>query len=633
MERDIVEKVLLRLHVLEKERRSWEGHWQEISELMLPSKGIFSSSYNAQKEKSGDKRNHKIVDSTALYALRILAAGMHGGLSSPARPWFRLALKDRSLENAEGVGEWLQDTQEKVHAVLAGSNFYPTVHAHYAELAAFGTGVFLIEEDPEEVIRCRNLTVGEYYLDCDSRGRVNTLYRRFFLNAMQLYERFKDTCPDRISHMAMAKTDASFEIIHAIEPREKYNILCEDPKNRPFASYYIMLGHEKKLLEESGYEDFPACCPRWDVTGSSVYGRGPGMDALPDVAMLQRMRADGLDALELEIKPPMNVSNSIRNQGGQFSLRPGFANFVDTNSPAPAITPTYQVRANLQALDSYLQQIRIQIGEHFYKDLFLLLSQTDKRMTATEVNERNAEKLIMLGPTLERLRSELFQPLIQRVFGIMKYYAHLKPVPLVLQGKPWEIEMQSTLALAQKSADISAIQEMSVYATSLAKANPEILDNLDTDEMLIYSAKLMGVPTSILRGKEKVCQIRAKRIQETKNMANDEKQIKMVESGVDLTTKLADVDMSKDTMATRLVNGISTLITKTLDPNMLISSEGISHNQIPENTVDKVGLEEKNMSFDLMEKRSEALDEENLERKEVEHDKVEYSNIQDDKVH
>ena len=570
MEKETIGHVLRRLHVLEKERRSWEGHWQEISELMLPSKGNFGTNFNSKNGNDGGKRNHKIVDSTALYALRILAAGMHGGLSSPARPWFRLSLKDREIESLQEVGLWLQDTQEKVHAVLAGSNFYPTVHAHYAELAAFGTGVFLIEDDEREVIRCRNLTVGEYYLDCDSRGRVDTLYRRFHFSAAQMMERFGDACPSRVKELVEAETDIRFEIIHAIEPRKKYNPSLADAKNRPFASYYVLAGQESVLLEEDGYAEFPACCPRWDVTGASVYGRGPGMDALPDVAMLQRMRADGLDALELEIKPPMNVSNSIRNQGGQFALRPGFANFVDTNGPSPAISPTYQVRANLQALDLYLQQIRKQIGEHFYKDLFLLLTQSDKRMTATEVHERNAEKLIMLGPTLERLRSELFQPLIQRVLGVMRRYGHLKPVPAALAGMEWEIEMQSTLALAQKSSDISAIKEISTYVGTLAAAKPEVLDNLDSDEMVHHSAKLMGVPPSIIRGKDLVAELRAKRNADAEKAMNEQKQMVLIENGIDMATKLSDVDLSKDSMATRMVDGLSSI----LEQAQIIAGDG-----------------------------------------------------------
>ncbi len=548
MEIDTVRHVLRRFRELEKERRSWEGQWQEITALMLPNKGKWSE----ESHNKGTKKHGNIVDSTALYALRILAAGMHGGLSSPARPWFRFSLKDKELENAEGIGKWLQDTQERVHAVLSGSNFYPTVHAHYAELAAIGTACFLIEEDQDEVIRCRNLTVGEYYLDCDAKGRVDTLYRKMTMTPRQIEQRFS-SCPQYIKELVQQDSLKTFPLIHAIEPRKNYSPDKIDGKNRRYASYYVLLGQGNFLLEEGGYEEFPACCPRWDVTGQDVYGRGPGMDALPDVTMLQRMRQDGLEALELEIKPPMNVSNSLRNQGGQFSLRPGFANFVDTNAQMPAITPTYQVRANLQALDAYLQQIRQQIGEHFYKDLFLLLTQSDKRMTATEVYERNAEKLLMLGPTLERLRSELFQPLIQRVLGIMKRYGKILPVPPLLSGREWEIEMQSALALAQKSADIAAIENITYFAGNLAQINPEVLDNLDIDEMLIHNAKLLGVPLSLLRGKDRVYAIREQRKQENEQQMQEQKTWKMLEKGVQTAKTMSEVKLDSNNLAQKVL--------------------------------------------------------------------------------
>ena len=551
MENGCVQHVLRRFHELEKERRTWEEQWKEIAALMLPSKGKWS----AESHNKGFKKHGEIVDSTALYALRILAAGMHGGLSSPARPWFRIALKDKELEQAEGIGKWLQDTQERVHAVLSGSNFYPSVHAHYAELAGFGTACFLIEEDQDEVIRCRNLTVGEYYLDCDARGRVDTLYHTMSMTARQIMQRF-DAYPERIKELAEQDSLQTFTVIHAIEPRVHYDPNKIDARNRRYASYYVLQGQGNFLLEEDGYEEFPACCPRWDVTGQDVYGRGPGMDALPDVHMLQRMRQDGLQALELEVNPPMNVSNVLRNSGGEFSLSPGFANFVDMNSQMPSITPTYQVQANLQALDAYLQQIRQQIGEHFYKDLFLLLTQSDKRMTATEVYERNAEKLLMLGPTLERLRSELFQPLIQRVLGIMKRYGKILPTPPLLQGREWEIEMQSSLALAQKSTDISAIESIMAFAANLAKISPQVLDNLDLDEMLVHNAKLLGVPLSLLRGKEEVSLMREERRAQNAKIEQEQKTWQMLEKGASTAKILSEVDLEGKNLAASLAQSL-----------------------------------------------------------------------------
>lgn len=553
-EKDPQERIrhyLRKLAGMEQERASWESHWREIAAVMLPAKGRWLGG----RENDGGKRNQKIMDSSAVRAVRVLAAGMHGGLTSPSRPWFRLGLKDKELEKQEEVAAWLQDTQDKIHTVLSTSNFYPTVHAHYSELAAFGTGAFTIEEDWKDMIRCRCLTVGEYFIDTDGHGRVDTLYRRFKMRPRQILERFPAAAPERVQDMAERDVSEWLTVLHAVEPRAEADREPSrmDGPNKAFSSVYILLDGEKAILEEDGYDEFPACCPRWDVAGSDVYGRGPGMDALPDVNMLQRMRKDGLEALELEIKPPMNVSNTVKNQGGQFGLKPGYANFVDTaGQQNPAITPTYQIRSNLQALDVYLKDIRQQIKEHFYNDLFLMLAQTDKSMTATEVAERNAEKLIMLGPTLERLRSELFQPLIERVFNIMVRFGRILPPPAAIQGQEWELEIISMLALAQKSADIAAIQQVTAYVASLAQIDPQVMDKLDADEMVDQIAKLLGVPASIVRGTDMVAKIRAERARAAAEQQAMEQQAAMLQQGADIAQKLGNVRLDEQTAAAAL---------------------------------------------------------------------------------
>ena len=539
-----------RLSSLERQRSSWESHWREIAAVMQPTKGRWLG----DKENDGGKRNQKVIDSTAIRSVKVLAAGMHGGLTSPSRPWFRLGLKNKDLEKQEDVKFWLQDTQQKIMDVFASSNFYSTVHSHYLDLIPFGTGAFTIEEDWRDVIRCRCLTVGEYCIDVDGYGRVDSMYRRFKMTARQIFDRFPASTPERVRDMAERDTDAWLEILHAIEPRHEAerDFTRRDGRNKAFTSVYILLDGEKVILEEDGYDEFPACCPRWEVVGSDVYGRSPGMDVLPDVNMLQRMRKDGLEALELEVKPPMNVSNDIKNVGGKFGMKPSFANFVNTNSPVPQISPTYQIRSNLQALDVYLKDVRQQIREGFYNDLFMLISQTDKRMTATEVAERNSEKLIMLGPVLERLKSELYEPLITRVFAIMVRYGKILPPPEAIQGQEWELEIISMLALAQKSANIAAIEQLTAYVGGLAQVDPNVLDKLDTDDMVDQMAQLLGVPATIIRVENMVEQTRAARAEAQAQQAQAETQAAMLAEGADIAQKLSNVRLDEQTAAAAL---------------------------------------------------------------------------------
>ena len=70
--------------------------------------------------------------------------------------------------------------------------------------------------------------------------------------------------------------------------------------------------------------------------------------------------------------------------------------------------------------------LRAQIMQGFSADLFLMLADR-KNMTATEVAERVAEKMLLLAPALGRLQSDMLDPIIERVFGVLSRRGVLLP--------------------------------------------------------------------------------------------------------------------------------------------------------------------------------------------------------------
>jgi len=496
---------------LETERkRGWEAHWRDLAANFMPRRARFLNA--GDKTNQGDRRNH-LWDDAGILARRTLSAGMQTGLTSPARPWFSLTLQNEDLARLANIKAWLHALFERLVNVFARSNFYDQVHLLYDELGTFGTGVLIVEEDDQSVIRCRTLTVGEYCLDVNASGRVDTLYRRVRMSARQIFESWPDTCPERVKKMAEQDSPEWLEVLHAVEPQKPQKSKAE----RPFRSVYLMLeGRPDEVLEDSGYYEFPALCPRWNTTASDVYGSSPAMDALGDCLTLQALARDGLLALEKEIKPPLLALQSAGLT--RLSLSPGAINFVGNfaqgqGGSLPVVSPLIQVRANLAALDQYKARVKDQIRRMFFNDLFLLLAGEDKRMTATEVAERNVEKMLMLGPVLERLRSELFQPLIERVFGILWRRGDIPapPLELVRSGEGLQIEFISILAQAQKQAGLAGINNTVAFAAQAAQLHPEILDKINFDEALDQVAEMNGAPPKLLRSDEEVVAIRQQR--------------------------------------------------------------------------------------------------------------------------
>ncbi len=495
-----IEHYLRRLSRLEAERkRGWEAHWRDLARHFLPRRARFLDS--GEESNSGESRNF-LEDGTGILALRSLANGLHSGLTSPARPWFALSLHNRALAESWAVKLWLEDTYQKMNAAFAQSNFYDQVHVLYSELACFGTGVLLLEADAKSLLRCRALTVGEYALDAGADGRVDTLYRRLRMTPRQIVEAWPDTCPQEIRDMARQEQGRWLTLLHAIEPRRdaQGKGAALGAASRPWASVYLILeGARRTLLEESGYYEFPALAPRWTVTASDIYGQSPAMDALPDCRQLQRLALDGRLSLEMEVAPPMLVSQS--GLVGALDLSPRALNYsASIQGGQELVRPLYQTRANLEALACEKEGLREQIQRHFHNDLFLMLAKSPRPMTATEVAERNGEKLLMLGPVLDRLRSELFQPLIERLYGIMDRAGLIAPLPPELLAEPVKVEFISILAQAQKQAGLSAVDQLVERLGRLAQLKgPAVLDMLNAEALADAWAELLGAAPRLLR--------------------------------------------------------------------------------------------------------------------------------------
>ena len=501
-----------RLSALEGERKKgWESHWRDLSRNFLPRRARF---LDAGELTNDGKVMNMLQSGVGILALRTLANGMQSGLTSPARPWFSLDLTDKQIADTEDAKLWLHDTYEKMVEVFRQTNFYDQIHILYSELACFGTGAMIIEADKKNIIRCRTLTVGEYALDAGEDGRVDTIYRRVRMTPRQIKQAWPDTCPDTILDMVKNDVNAWITVLHVVEPNESHKNGSRLPKERPYRSVYLILeGARREVLEDSGYYEFPALCPRWLTTASDVYGGSPAMDALADCRQLQKVAETSRIALEKEVNPPLLVYN--KGLLGDPDMSPGSVNYSSVLTPGQdVIVPFSQVKANLPAAENLINRLENILQRHFHNDLFLMISDAHKTMTATEVAERNAEKMLMLGPVLDRLRSELFQPLIERVYGIMDRRGIVAFPPEHLAGQGVNVEFISILAQAQKQAGIGGLSQTIGFAAQVYPMWPEIVDKLNFDEMMDSWAEMQGIAPNLIRSDEDVAQLRQQRAQQ-----------------------------------------------------------------------------------------------------------------------
>lgn len=517
--------ILRRLSNMERERSSWESHWRDIARHFFPRRSRFLNA--GEKTNEGDPRNF-LESGVGIKKLKNLAAVMQSGITSPSRPWFSLGVQDAEMSKQGTVKKWLHHVQQQMVNVFHRSNFYDQIHLAYGELGAFGTAVMMVEDDPQSTIRCRTLTVGEYCLDTDASGRVDTLYRRVRMTARQIVGAWPDTVSAEIRNRAEKDNDDWLTVIHAVEPNPDYREGSLNAKHRRYSSIYMM--ENKEVLEVGGYYEFPALCPRWDTTASDIYGSSPCMDALPDCRQLQKMTESGRLALEKEVDPPLLVAGL---QNLAVNVSPGALNPVSSLAQGNnGIKPLYEVRANLAALAQEKAEIKNDISEALFNDLLLLISSQNRNMTATQSDIMNNEKLLLLGPVLDRLRSELFQPLIERVYGLMSRNGLIAPPPPEMDGQEIKIEFISVLALGQKQAGKNSITEMAMFVGQMAQLlnNPGVVDKFNADVAIDEMADMVGASPSVIRSDDEVQALKEQREQQEQMM----QAMAMMKQGADI---------------------------------------------------------------------------------------------------
>ena len=502
---------------LKTKRQNWESHWQEVADYCLPRRADVTT-----KRSRGDKRTERIFDGTALHSLELLSSSLHGMLTNAATPWFSMRFKDEAITNKEENKEWLEACTDTMYMALDRSNFQQEIHELYTDMVAFGTGCMMIEDDEKDFIRFSTRHIKEIYIQENNKGKVDTIHRELKMTARAALLQFGDKLPTRLAKIAKSNPHDDVTIYHCVKPNDELNPYKVDNKSMEYSSIYY--DDDGAIINISGFMEFPFVVPRWLKSSSEVYGRSPSMTALADVKMINKMSETTIKAAQKMVDPPLLVPDDsfmlpVRTQ-------PGGLNFYRSGS-RDTITPL-NIGANTPLGLNIEEQRRTAIKQAYYVDQ-LLMSQ-NIQMTATEVMQRNEEKMRLLAPVLGRLQSEMLQPLINRTFNILLRKGILPAAPEELQGQTIDIEYVSPLARSQKQGDVQAILRTLEIVTPLSQMSP-VMDYLDSDKLVNHLAKVLGVPAKVIRSVEQVEQMRKQRAAAEQQAAQAQQDMQLAEAG------------------------------------------------------------------------------------------------------
>ena len=497
-----------RAAALEARRDRYKSLWTQIAKNFVPYRGRFALDDTQGTDKYADLLNNKPA-----LSMRVLTAGLMSGMTSPARPWFRLSTGDTALDEQDAVKQWLYDCREIMVNLFSRTNLYNSLQTFYTEISTFSTATLGMFEDDQGFVRFEALTAGQFAIGLNNKNVVDSIVIRRKRAVSAIVGEFGiENVPAVVRNLwERGDLGEEFTLVNLVEPNDNRGgtVFAYD---LPFRSVTWVegVGGNEAILRQSGYNEFPFAVARWDVVVGDAYGTdSPALMALGDAKGLQLIERDLLQVADRMADPAMLADKELRRSLGDRAPVPGSMHYVD-NPDKVVRALSQEGRSTLSEMIGLTQRQEARIDAAFYVDMFLMLASSDRReMTAREVSERHEEKLLQLGPVLERLQDELLNPLVSRVFSVLQRARVLPDPPEELADAELSVVYISLLAQAQRLVSQQNVDRLIDTAAGLMNFDPNIARKLDVERILDTYADVLGVAPDLLRSRDEYGQILA----------------------------------------------------------------------------------------------------------------------------
>lgn len=484
--------------------------YRDVRDFINP----YIGNLDGQEPSDVTRHDEKFLRTTPLKYTQIMAAGIQSGITSPTKKWLKLYTDDPRLMQDTQVKIWLSDVENIIFSLLSKGHFYESQLFANLELGCFGTSALMIEEDLNTGVRFKAFSAGEYAIDVDSKGIVNTFARKFKMSARQICDKFPGSATEKLKREARSGSRMYYTVYHLIMPNNDYDPDKWDNKHFAFAEYYWSDITGDELLSVSGYHEFPVAVSRWQQMAGSIYGVGPGIWAIGDARELQLTQRNLDSIVALAANPPLQAPADILANGG-VNVLPSAVNYYNPMTGNSPITPIFDSRTiDKELILLHRQSLEEALKEHFHVNVFQLLSDMEKgTRTAREIIELSSEKMSQMGPLVDRQETETLPRIIERVLSIGFRLGLFPEAPNSIKGQGLNVSFDSILSRAQRQSDITPI--MDTVESAIAMSNNaqigEMLDNIDFDAVIRKIADLNGIDPRLIKPQDVVNSIRQER--------------------------------------------------------------------------------------------------------------------------
>ncbi len=499
---DDVKSLITEQAALEAARLNWNTWWMAIALRVMPSAATFTVD-----EVEGVKRTERLFTGKPQTNNERFGAVLDDLLTPRSQVWHALLPQDEELAEDQEVKVYLERLNKLLFALRyrPAANFAAQKAQGYLSVGAFGNSCLFIDEDVGVGPRYRQIFLKEVFWAENHVGVIDTLYRKFTLQARQALQAAKQygwtEVPPRIVKAAQDEPFKEFDFLHCVRPNEDLVKRRKDYRGMPWASYYLAL-EGQQMLGVGGYSSWPYAIGRYMLAARETYARSPAMACWGAILTLNEEKKTILRAGQKAVDPPLLLTEDGALE--PFNLRSGALNHGTMTDQGVQLVAPLKGGENIPLGLELMELEGSEIEDSFLVTLFKILTE-NPQMTATQVLEIAQQKATLLAPVMGRQHSEDLGPLIHRELDIASrmsqndWITNEMPDSLRERGATYRIEYRSPLARAMRAQDGVAIMRTFESAPAAVGLDPTAVLVLDVPGSLRELAEINGMPAKLVR--------------------------------------------------------------------------------------------------------------------------------------
>lgn len=522
---------------LKSARCNFDEEFQKCGNYFRP----LRADQTTEKSK-GDKSNFReIYESYPINAVKTLKSIIIGVFFNRSITPINLEPVNKQLKENIFVKQWLDDFVKMMLGVMFNprSGFERSFSSAIDDEIVLGTMATHIKEGRKHAVKYETLNIKNYLISEDDEGDLNYIVLKYKMTAEQIMAKWGNndgaTIPEKIRESAVKKPLKEYPLQLHIYDRKERDKRKDDQLNKPIGGCWVCETFKVKI-EEIGFNSMPVAIGRSEVATGETYGTARASIAYADASQANVMSKNQNEAQELALRPPLAING---NTDKRLNLRAGGLNYPEQKSLragvrfAEQIITTGNLGSNEESKDKKMQSIK----EIFFLDKLKIFD--DPRATATQVLEKRAESFRIMGDFISGI-VEYTEQLLDRTFNILLSKIYLKDkngnfilreqnifqqeMPKELQGQELKINYINPITQSQRLTESTSIEKLMTNALVLAKAKPDILDNINFDKVIAKYSTNLGVDPDLQLDEDEVMKIREEREEQLKQQQSLEQE-------------------------------------------------------------------------------------------------------------